>query len=62
MKKILEDVFDRIRNREILEWSYLNEVLEPSLINLIECILQIDKRQRPSLAEIKQHPWFQDIQ
>ena len=52
-------VFERIENRDIMEWDYLKTILDKVTVSLIDDLLQLDPKKRPTLQQIKRHKFFQ---
>jgi serine/threonine protein kinase len=42
-----------------LVFQYMGVVVSPEALNLVESLLHVDFDQRPSINEIRQHPWMQ---
>ena len=50
-----QDIFERIKRRDIVDWETLKGILDAITVDLIDSLLQLDPNKRPTLEQLKRH-------
>ena len=50
-----QDIFERIKRRDIVDWETLKGILDAITVDLIDSLLQSDPNKRPTLEQLKRH-------